>query len=314
MKRFSILVIFLFSFQLTIAQDKVDTIPDGWRNGGLIALNFSQVSLTNWAAGGENSIAGNGIVNFYLKLKKGKSTWDNSFDLAYGLIKPGDDDIRKNEDKIDITSKYGYLATKNHWYVTGLFNFKSQFDEGFAYPNDSIPISKFAAPAYFLFAIGMDHKPNDHFSLFIAPVTAKAILVNDQHLANAGAFGVEAAVFDTSGEIVTEGEKTRFEAGAFIKAMYTRDIVQNVNLLTKLDLFSNYLEDPQNIDVSWEVLLSMKINKFLTATLSTHLIYDDNVPVPVFEEINGVKTQTSAGPRTQFKEVFGLGFSYKFGS
>jgi hypothetical protein len=304
----------LFNGVCISAQDKVDTIPDGWRNGGLVAVSFSQVSLTNWAAGGENSIAGNGIVNFYLNYKKGKSTWDNNLDLGYGLIKPGDEDMRKNEDKIDLTSKYGYLINKKHWYATVLFNFKSQFAEGYAYPNDSIPISKFAAPAYFLFAIGMDHKPNDHFSFFISPATAKVTLVNDQDLANAGAFGVEPAEFDTSGNVVIDGEKTRFELGAFVKVMYTRDIVQNVNLLTKFDLYSNYLEEPQNVDVSWEVFLSMKINKFLTATLNTHLLYDHDVPVPIFEEINGVKTQTGTGPRTQFKEVFGLGFSYKFGS
>nr|MBP9083784.1 DUF3078 domain-containing protein [Bacteroidia bacterium] len=95
-----------------------------------------------------------------------------------------------------------------------------------------------------------------------------------------------------------------------IRALYKKDIIENVNLQTKLELFSNYLEDPQNIDVNWEVLISMKVNKYITATLATQLIYDDNTIIAVDNNSDGIIDE--AGPRTQFKEVLGVGFSYKF--
>lgn len=290
--------IFFTLFILTatlVANAQQDTV---WRRGGLFSLNFSQVSLTNWAAGGQNSIAGNAIINYFANYKKGKNVWDNNLDLGYGLIMQGKKgDILKSDDKIDLSSKYGREAAK-HWYYSLLLNFRSQFAAGYNYPNDSIAISKFFAPAYVLLALGMDYKPNDNFSLFLSPATARFIFVNDKFLSDAGAFGVDS------------GKTLRTEVGAYLKATYKKDLNANVNLQTSIDLFSNYLDKPQNIDVNWQVLLSLKVSKYLSASLSTQLIYDDNTTL-AFYKSDGV-TIDHVGPGTQFKEVIGIGFAYKF--
>ncbi|MEO8085405.1 MAG: DUF3078 domain-containing protein [Bacteroidota bacterium] len=268
-----------------------------WRRGGLISLNLTQVSLTNWAAGGENSVAANGIVNYFANYKRGKNVWDNNIDLGYGMLMQGKDDVRKSDDKIDISSKYGREAF-SHWYYSALLNFRSQFTKGYNYPNDSTVISNFLAPAYLTFALGMDYKPNPHFSLFLSPIAARWIIVNDDTLNSIGAFGVD------SGEVI----KTEF--GALLKATLNVDLASNINLQTSLDLYSNYLEDPQNVDVNWQLLLTVKISKFLSASLSTQLIYDDNTMLTFYK---GDKTTIDhVGPGLQFKEVLGIGFAYKF--
>lgn len=284
-------------------------VDTSWKTGGIIGLNFTQVSLSNWAAGGQNSISGIALFNYYANYNKGKNIWDNSIDLGYGLTQNGDADPIKSEDKIDLATKYGRYAFK-HWYYSALLGFKSQFTPGYNYPDDSTKISNFMAPAYITLALGMDYKPNDNFSVMIAPVTGRIIIVNDQDLADAGAYGVDPAEYNELFEKVKDGEKMRTEFGASIRALYKKDIIENVNLQTKLELFSNYLEDPQNIDVNWEVLISMKVNKYITATLATQLIYDDNTIIAVDNNSDGIIDE--AGPRTQFKEVLGVGFSYKF--
>ena len=158
----------------------------------------------------------------------------------------------------------------------------------------------------------MDYKTdNGVFTLFISPATLKSTIVNDQQLANAGAYGVEAAEYNTAGVLIKEGKVVRYELGGYIRAQFKKDIAKNVNLASKLELFSNYLDRPQNIDVNWEVLLNMKINKFLTCNVATQLIYDHDIPVPVERTIDGVK-EMGTGPRLQFKEVLSLGLSVKF--
>ena len=285
-----------------------DTL-DGWTTGGIISLNLTQVSLTNWSAGGENSLSVNGILSLFANLKKGNSTWDNSLDLSYGLLQQGDADVRKTDDKIDFTSKYGQKAFKN-WYYAGLVNFKSQMTAGYNYPDDSTEISTFLAPAYVLGAIGMDYKPSEVFTLFISPITMKMTIVNDQTLADAGAFGVEAAEYDEVGNLTKNGLTTRSEYGGYLRALFKKDIMKNVNLQTKLELFTNYTEEPTHVDVNWEVLIAMKVNKFISATISTQLLYDHDIDIAV--DMDGDGIIDAAGPRTQFKEVLGIGLSYKF--
>jgi hypothetical protein len=300
----SALLLFCFAFgysQVSEPEKKLreaskDTV-DGWKKGGMIMLNFGQTSLTNWAAGGENSLSGNGIFNMFGNYKKGNFTWDNNIDLGYGILKQGSDN-RKSDDKIEFSTKFGKAAAKN-WYYAGLLNFRSQFTAGYNYPNDSVKISDFFAPAYIVTAIGMDYKPGKTFTAFIAPITGKITIVADPKLADAGAFGVDPAVIE-NGIKTKDGKNFRQEFGGYVRIGYQDDIMENVNLSTKLDLFSNYSEKPQNVDVNWQVLLSMKVNKFISASLSTQLIYDDDI------------NYKDGGPRTQFKEILGVGFSYKF--
>ncbi len=292
------------------AQDRDST--KNWVKGGDAGLNFSQSSFTNWAAGGENALSLTAYSNLFCNYKKGENTWDNVLNLAYGMIQSGHTAIRKNEDKIDFTSKYGRSAFAKHWYYSALMNLKTQFAPGYNFPDDSIVISRFAAPAYLLVALGLDYKTDDgSFTLFVSPATLKSTIVNDQRLANLGSYGVEGAEYDTAGVLIKEGKMIRYELGGYLRAVYKKDIFKNVNLATKLELFSNYIDRPQNIDINWEVLFNMKINKFLSANLATQLIYDNDIPIPVERVENGT-TVIGTGPRVQFKEVLSLGLSVKF--
>ncbi|MEZ4924324.1 MAG: DUF3078 domain-containing protein [Crocinitomicaceae bacterium] len=282
---------------------------EGWRVGGLVSINGSQVSLTNWNAGGQNSISINALSSLYANLRLGKSEWESTLDLGYGVLRQGKkDNVNwiKTDDKIDLFSKYGRKASKK-WYYSGLLNFNTQAYNGYNYPNDSVYISKFMAPGYLLVAAGMDFKPVKPLSIFIAPFTMKSTFVLDQGLANQGAFGTDGA--DTIGASVIPGKQMRIETGGYIRITYEQEIMKNVKINSKLSLFSNYLHNPQNIDVNWETLIQFKVNKYISATLSTHLIYDDDIAIAVFDKEG---TQIGKGPRLQFKEVLGIGFAYKF--
>lgn len=287
---------------------KTDTI-EGWKTGGVFSLNFTQVSLTNWAAGGDNSISLNGITNLFANYKKGNSTWDNTLDLAYGLMKQGKQGMRKTDDRVDFMSKYGQRAFKN-WYYAALINFRTQMAPGYNYPDDSTKISNFLAPAYLLGAIGMDYKPNDNFNVFISPLTMRTTIVNDSKLADAGAFGVDKAEYNDLGEKIKNGKMFRSEYGGYLRSLLKADIMKNIKLISKLDLFSNYSDHPERIDVNWEVLIALKVNEYISATIATNLIYDHDVDIAVDENGDGVFD--AFGPRTQFKEVLGIGLTYKF--
>jgi hypothetical protein len=157
----------------------------------------------------------------------------------------------------------------------------------------------------------MDFKPNDKFNLFIAPITGKVTIVNNQILADAGAFGVVKAVYDPiTNLLVTPGKVVRTEFGGYLRMMAKFDIMKNINFQTQLDLFSNYLNNPQNLDVNWSTLTAMKVNKYISATITTQLIYDHDINIAVDNNSDGVVD--ASGPRTQFKEVLAVGFSYKF--
>jgi hypothetical protein len=233
-------------------------------------------------------------------------------DMGYGLLKQGKNgDFIKTDDKVDLTSKYGRKASSK-WYYAGLVNFKTQMTAGYNYPDVSTKISDLLAPAYILAAIGMDYKPSDKLTAFVAPITSKNTIVNDEALANAGAFGVEAATYNENGDIVTAGKRSRSEVGGYVRMVYQQTYFKDksVSILSKLDLFSNYKTNPQNIDISWETIIGLKVNKFITTTITTHLIYDDDIDIAFDNNNDGVID--GSGPRTQFKEVIGVGLNVKF--
>ncbi|PXX97965.1 hypothetical protein DF185_16645 [Marinifilum breve] len=294
MKKLGLTLIAAMICFVAISQEKQDT--SYWKKGGMISISFSQTSLTNWSGGGDNAISTNSQLNLFANYNKGKNSWENKLNLEYGLVKQGDEGVRKSIDKIEYSTKYGY-KNGGHWYYTALFDFKTQFAKGYNYSSeegvDDVKISNFLAPAYMNLSVGMDYKPSDVFSAYISPVTGKMTVVNDDDLSDKGAFGVD------------PGDKFRSEFGAFSKLSLNKDIMENVNLKSTLDLFTNYSESFGNIDVTWEVMLNMKINSFLTATVNTSLVYDDDVDYFNEEGIN-------KGPRIQFKEIIGVGLAYKF--
>lgn len=296
----------LFAF-LIKAQDDADT---AWRVNGDVSLMFSQAAFSNWAPGGDNNINLSGYLNYYAGYLKGKHKWETLLALAYGQSKIGDQDFRKNEDKIDLLSNYGYAAS-DKWYYSANFNFKSQFAEGFNF-NDDVDtlgpekISNFMAPAFITLGVGMEYRPKDYFSAYISPATARWIVVTDQDLANTGAFGVDPAEFDAMGNMIAEGKNLRFEFGAYLRFLFVKDIMKNVNLNTKLELFSNYLNKPENVDVNWDTQIGLKVNDWISAMLAFQLVYDDNT--------NITDNDGNTGPRTQIREAFSVGLSYKFNS
>jgi len=302
MKRALLLLLFLSAITILSTQAQNDTLPKDtiWRTGGLTSLSFNQVSLSNWSAGGDNSIGGNALVSLFAYKKKGKWAWDSNLDLAFGAAKVGDDDWRKSDDKIDLKTKIGRDLGKN-FYATYLFGFKTQFTEGFEYPDDEekFRISNFMTPGYFINSLGIDWKPSDFLSIYISPLTMKTTVVTDETLIRQ----YEADGISFYG--VDPGEKVRNETGAYFMLKYKTEIMENMLFDTKLELFSNYSNEPQNVDVNWEVILAMKVNKYINVLLQTQLIYDNDVFIP-----KGVDNE--GGPGTQFKETFGLGFAYKF--
>jgi Protein of unknown function (DUF3078) len=252
----------------TIKKDAADTVQKTWKKGGLFNLNINQGSLSNWSAGGDKfSFSLNAFMNLYGFYKKDKNSWDNSLDLAYGIVKTTSLGSRKASDRIDFTSKYGYALTKK-LNAAALFNARSQFAKGYAYSKTSAGkdtsniTSKTLMPAYVLLSLGLDYKPNDNFSLFFSPATARWIIVGDKVLAPF--YGVET------------GKKARNEFGAFASANYLKKINENMTFKTKLDLFSNYKSNPQNIDIFWSNVLSAKISKSINFNLNVDMIYDDN--------------------------------------
>jgi hypothetical protein len=165
-------------------------------------------------------------------------------------------------------------------------------------------------------AIGLDYKPDNYFSMFVAPITGKITIVKDQTLANQGAYGVEKATYDTQGNMLKEGSKSRSEFGGYLRIIYSKnefkgEFLKNLSFTSKLDLFSNYLHNPQNIDISWENNLAMKVNKYINVTFNTHLIYDDDIKVGNDTNNDGTIDKFT-GPKVQFKEILGVGLAYKF--
>ncbi|MDI3527203.1 MAG: hypothetical protein PWR03_1386 [Tenuifilum sp.] len=280
-----------------------DTIK-GWKKGIALGINVNQTSLTNWAAGGQSSFALNSVFSGFINYKSPNASWVNTIDLGYGILSQEDVKyIKKTDDKIDVLSKFGRKASKNFYYAA-LLNFKTQFSTGYNYPNDSTrtKISNFFAPAYLVGAVGMDYKPNDYLSAFYAPLTGKVTFVTDTMLSNAGAFGVE------------KGKQIKNEFGGYLRIVFSKndfktEWLKNLTLTTKLDLFSNYLENPQNIVVNWETLVIMKVNQYINVNLNTQLIYDDKVKIAKDTNHDGIID--SNGPRVQFKEIFGVGITFK---
>jgi hypothetical protein len=296
-KKLLFLTTILFSIP-AFSQDPAQ--PDTlWRFGGTTSLNLSQLSLTNWAAGGDNSLSGNILINLSADYARNKTSWENTLILGYGLIKQGEDPARKSDDQIDFASKLGIKASEK-WYYTALLGFKSQFAPGYDRPGDAdrMKISNFMAPGYLSISLGMDYRPSEAFSLLLSPVTGKFTFVLDDDLSVAGSFGLE------------PGQKSRGELGGYVKMAFKKEVLKNVTLDTKIDLFSNYFDHPQYIDVNWTLLLNFKVNEYLSASLLTQLIYDHDIKFG--EDTTGDGEFDTFRDKVQFKELFGLGLTYTF--
>jgi len=257
-----------------------------WKFEGFISQQLNQVSFSNWAAGGENNFTTTSIFNLSGVYEKDRNSWENKLDLAYGFIRTGDTPARKSTDRIKFLSKYARKMT-DKLSLAALADFQSQFAKGYKYPDTEVVISKFLSPGFLTTSVGLEYKPVDYFSVYLSPAAGKFTFVTDPDLSAAGAFGVPA------------GEKVNPEFGAYASITFDKEVFENVKIASKLDLFNNFTDSDKDnrkrIDVNWLTGVNMKINRFLSASLGLHLIYDHDISSDV-----------------QLHQMLGVGFSYSF--
>jgi len=285
---------FLFMFGLggilpLFAQDSTAF----WKFKSLYSLNGTQTSFVNWNAGGRNNISIIGAASASAYYTRDNIKWTNDASFALGGIKYFDNKgigAQKTDDRLDLSSTFGMQLAKG-FFLTFVSSFRTQSINGYAYPNDSIPVSRFMAPGYLNLALGADFRKDDNFNIFFSSIAIKSTFVLDDSLSAKGSFGVE------------PGMRYRQEYGAYLKMKYNRPIAKNIEMKSKLELFSNYLNNPENIDVNGELLLLFRVNSLVSASAQWNLIYDDDIRI--------TDSDGNTGPRTQFKSVIGIGLSYK---
>ena len=280
MKKFLLLLLFVVSG--VFAQETATDSTKHWTRKGVFTFLANQSSFSNWQAGGQNNFAGNVGINYDFNYKNGDWNWDNKIILAYGLTKIKGADTQKTDDRIELNSLLGKKAS-GEWFYSAFFNFKTQMDTGLDPATQTVKISHFFSPAYFQFGPGMLWKKSDNLKVNFAPATSKLIMVHDHFTEFGSSFGVE------------QGETTRYELGAAVNGYYKFNLMENVSVENTLNFYSNYLEDPQNVDIDYQLNIVMKINKFLSTNFAFQTIYDDNA-------FRGFQT----------KQIIGLGFNYGF--
>jgi hypothetical protein len=307
---FTVLFILGFSFISEISSAQDQTVKDlqsnsskkikkglidsskVWNTGGQFDINLAQGSQSNWAAGGDDfSFSINSYLGLYGFYKKDRYSWDNTLDLNYGFLNTTSLGSRKNDDRIDLLSKAGYqIAPKLS--LAALFNFHSQFSRGYNYNTDGSKelLSDFLSPGYILLSLGLDYKPAEGLSIFVSPITSRWTMVKNDSLSAKGAYGVQ------------PGKKSKNEIGAFVTVNYLQNITKTITYKGRLDLFSNYQHNPQNVDVIFNNMFTAKLSKVLAASLSLDMIYDDDV------KLFGPSHDS---PAWQIKSLIGVGLSVK---
>ena len=273
-----------------------------WSIGGNGNTGFTQTYLSNWKKGGKSALSILIVARGFANYSSDKVKWENSGEIRNGWINPGQEGIKKNDDKFGLTSRLGFSAGKK-WYYSTEVDLESQFFYGYKYPNRDNPISGFLAPGRFLFKIGMDYKPNKDLSLFISPLTSKLVFVNDTLKIDKSNFGI------------TPGKSSYWEPGLNTDLKFKKDLFPNVTFETKFRMFVNYLAPFKQLDVDWENLLNMQLTHHISINMMVHSIYDSKI---LFEKTDkegnpvldsqGNKVR---GPKLQFKEFITVGFSYK---
>ena len=288
-------------------------IPTFWQSVNLVGVNFSQAAFINWNAGGNNSISAQANARFERNYKFRYFQWENILETQYGLNLQEGQKIRKSEDAIRLSSTVGYrLDTISNWYYSVKANFNTQYTDGFKYPDRETPISRVMSPGYFFLGAGTSYISEDRkFNVYISPLTQKATFVLDQDLANKGAFGVDKAILDADGNVLEPGKNVFLEVGFLITNNWETQLMENIALKHRLNLYTDYLRSFGNIDVDWELNVNLKVNKYIVTNLGTHIIYDDDI---LFDPItNAAGDVISEGrPKLQFKQLLGVGVAYNF--
>ncbi len=341
MKKLLIILIAMAMLPTLQAQD-AEKKETPWKLKGETGLTYSNVMLKDWAAGGDNSnsLLWRGLVSLN---HEGKGRWENTLDMAYGLVQQGDQDLRKMNDKIDFLSKYSANGFNDKWRYMALLNFKSQFTEGFKYNTNTrdVLVSNFFAPAYLTGSFGLEYLGNEKLKIFISPFSSKTTIVKEAFYdklveqkavdnrypeANGQPYEPNFEFFIDSADLAqaeselstttTYGlgwrENVKTEIGALAQIIYDHpDMVKGFGFKSRLDLFAAYASIDK-VDIDWEFWLTYKINKFLSVNLNTQFIYDDDIK---FQE-NFTNTDGTPGvknsPRLQTRNLFGIGVVYSF--
>ena len=281
---------------------------------GGYGLNINQLALSNWAAGGESSLAGKAFANFALVYRKKRFEQKLVGNFALGFSRYADKRLEKQDDKIDLT--YSLLLTsKSQWNLSAVATFNTQFANGYKYPDTTV-ISTFFAPAYLTLSGGYTYRTKDeNLQVFFSPIAGKITFVMNQDLADQGAFGVKKGYYDENGNWIP-GENIAPALGINVIVNYKQPLGKSITYTTVLNTFYNYLERRDDnrlrFDVNWENTFNFSITKYLSTILFVHLKYDHNTTFPVYEEVDGVQTVVDNVPKLQFKESLGIAFVHKF--
>jgi hypothetical protein len=272
-----------------------DTVVDeGWKTKGNFSLLLNQSSFNNWIAGGEDSFSGTLGINYDFNYKKDDLTWDNKLLASYGLLQTKTADFaKKTDDRLEFNSIVGKRAF-GEWYYSYFLNFRTQFTTGYIYGQDTngkeirTESTKFLSPGYLTTGPGIYWTKDANLKINFAPLTSKFTFVDNAYTSVTGYidgdyFGVDA------------NKSLRYELGFYASVYYKLAIMTNVTAENTLNLYSNYLENPQNVDMDYSLNIIMKVNKYLSANFSFQAIYDDNA-------FRGFQT----------RQVFGLGINFGF--
>ena len=299
MKKIAISLMLFVGWCTARAQDtivtpaSVDTVK-AWKSKGNFSLLINQSSFSNWQAGGENNFSGTVGINYDLNYKKDNWSWDNKIIASYGLVKTNNTPFeKKTDDRFELNSLLGRKATGD-WSYSFFVNLKTQITKGYIYGKDSLdreirtPNTSFLSPGYLTFGPGMLYQKGENLKVNLSPATSKVTIVDSGYTSDP--LYVDGEYFG-----VDRGKSLRYELGFHAAAYYKLAIMTNVTFENILTLYSNYLEDPQNVDLDYQLNVVMKINRFLSTVVSFQTIYDDNA-------FRGFQT----------REVFGLAVNIGF--
>lgn len=291
--------------------DSLKVVPSNWKKENIVGFDLNEIAFVNWNAGGNSAISGLFKGTFTRNYEIKNQKWLNELVIRYGISKQDGIELRKTDDAFQFNSTFGYRKdTTSNWYHSAKFNFRTQFTDGYSYPNKEVSISQAFAPAYTFLGVGAEYNnKKKNMQLYLSPLTMKNTLVLNQRLANQGAYGVTKAIYDPiTKELIRKGEMSRTELGVLIMTGFKKEIFTNVKLDNRLSLYSDYINNFGNIDVDWQMQWEFIVNKYVRANINTHLIYDDDIKAK--EEIAG--KQVTVGPKIQLKQMLGIGLTYSF--
>jgi hypothetical protein len=279
-------------------------IPIYWNKEINSSFSLNQNYLSNWAKGGESSLASlfdiSGRADY--SNKEAKTKWTNSGRLRFGTTRTKQNGFRTNTDIIEANSQFNKVLIDKLDFSSILY-FKTQVAKGFNYPNDSVVVSKFLNPGSFTIGVGAEYKPNKNTGINFSLLSFRSTFVLDTARINQTAHGIE------------KDKRVRNEMGGQLVVKNKLTVLKDMEITNSLRLFSNYLNKPQNIDVDWEMGLEKHISWYFKIRLNLHLIYDDDIRFPMLDANDQPILLPNGSPKkvakAQFNQLLGLTLSFK---